>query len=211
MAHPLILSRDLSHDSWQREWSSWGCAESGSNSGWKKHKFLPSPRGPRTPFWPPLHHPLPRPLFTTPPISRPACQYVPWLLRPPWPHASFSLSEYPFPTWKSTHSRPGSNSSSSANKNDGVAAETGEGFCRKWGAYSLHLLIFPLRLSSFNFCSQGLSTRKGTLNRFPRAHLRVWLDPKPQGLISDLLLPLGHLRSLMVSEGWRGNWELELG
>lgn len=29
--------------------------------------------------------------------------------------------------------------------------------------------------------------RKELPPRFPRAHLRVWLDPKPQSLISDLL------------------------
>lgn len=39
------------------------------------------------------------------------------------------------------------------------------------------------------------------LNRFPRAHLRVWLPAKPQWLISDLHA-VWCLRPMVVSEGW---------
>lgn len=70
------------------------------------------------------------------------------------------------------------------------------------GADGLRHVILPLLSWPSNFCSQGLSVRKESLNRFLRAHLGLCLDPKPQGLITDLLPTVWCLRSMTVSEGW---------
>lgn len=107
-------------------------------------------------FWP---HP---PLLTHQPRSNLHVPWGPFLPELTHPSPCQNVPRHHPPTWDSTHSsRPRSNTSSSANENQGAAWRV-EGFCRKWGVHRLPYLMLPLLPPSSNFCSQGLSIRRVT-------------------------------------------------
>lgn len=120
-----------------------------------------------------------------------------------------------FPTWKATRSsQPSSNSSSSVDTNYKVAADCGR-ILRRMGSRPPAPHQSPTSpVISTSVPRDSLSKkRQELLNRFPRAHLGVWLPPKPRGLISALLRAVWCLRTTVVSEGWglRDEWGEDLG